>query len=290
MKSSIKLVISGLVVLVMASSSHASEKESTVCGWFKERLYFQLWSSAAPHPDESRIKSFKYIENVKFSTSDNRKLNGYVYRAHSNENGRIDAKGYILVALGNAMIADQMIGELNGFAEKGFDVYVYDYRGYGASEGKRRINAMIEDYKEIIPSLNERYEKNMLYGISLGAAIISNAIGSGVHFDRAVIDSSPSRFSNYGCPEKIDPINNLPEDSSNILVITGQIDGVLKPVMTSEFRLLAERRGAKVFDGKDYAHPFMDLDPAIHQDRVRRVIDFLSGTDSDDSHGKTYQE
>jgi len=60
--------------------------------------------------------------------------------------------------------------------------------------------------------------------------------------------------------------------------------------MTSEFRLLAERRGTKVFDGKDYAHPFMDRDPAIHKDRVRRVIDFLSGTGGDDSHGKTYQE
>lgn len=290
MKPSIKLVISVFVVFVMASSTPASERESTVCGWFKERLYFQLWSSAAPHPDESRIKSFKYIENVKFTTSDNRKLNGYVYRAHSNESGKIDAKGYILVALGNAMIADQMIGELKEFAEKGFDVYVYDYRGYGTSEGKRRINAMIEDYKEIIPSLNERYERNMLYGISLGAAIISNAIGSGVYFDRAVIDSSPSRFSNYGCPEKIDPINNLPEDCSDIFIITGKMDRVLKPAMTTELTVLAERRGAKVFDGKDYAHPFMDRDPAIHQDRIRRVIDFLSGTDDDGFPGKTYEE
>jgi len=93
------------------------------------RLYFQLWSSAAPHPDESRIKSYKHIEKVKFTTSDNKKLNGYVHRAHRNENGKIDAKGYILVALGNAMIADQMIGELKGFTKKEFDVYVYDYRG-----------------------------------------------------------------------------------------------------------------------------------------------------------------
>jgi len=277
MKISIRLVPSVLLVLVMASGSHASERESTVCGWFKERLYFKLWSSAAPNPDESRIKSFKYVENVKFTTSDNRKLNGYVYRAHSNESGKIDTDGYILMALGNAMIADQMIGLLKGFAEKGYDVYIYDYRGYGASEGKRRINAIIEDYKEIIPYLNERYERYMLYGISLGAAIILNAIGSGVHFDRAVIDSSPSRLSNHGCPEKIDPINNLPEDSAKILIITGQIDRVLKPAMTSELRVLAQSRGAKVFDGKGFAHPFMDLDSAIHQDRMRRIIDFLSG-------------
>lgn len=266
----------------MASSSHASERESTVCGWFKERLLFKIWSSVAPNPDESRIKSIMYVENVKFTTSDSKELNGYVYRAHSIENGKIKAKGYILMALGNAMISDQMIGNLKGFAEKGYDVYIYDYRGYGASQGKRRINAMIEDYKEIISTLNERYERNMLYGISLGAAIIANAIGSGVHFDRAVIDSSPSKFSNYGCPEKIDPIKNLPEDASKIMVITGQIDRVLKPAMTSELRVLAESKGAKVFDGKDYAHPFMDRDAAIHEDRMRRVIDFLSGEGRED--------
>ncbi len=282
MKSSIRLVLCVLLVLVMASSSHASKRESTVCGWLKERLYFKIWSSAAPDPDESRIKSSKYVENVKFTTSDSKKLNGYVYRAHSNENGKIKAKGYILMALGNAMIADQMIVHLKGFAENGYDVYIYDYRGYGASEGKRRINAMIEDYKELIPYLNERYERDMLYGISLGAAVILNAIGSGVQFDRAVIDSSPSKFSNYGCPEEIDPINNLPEDASNILIITGQIDRVLKPAMTSELRVLAERRGAKVFDGKDYAHPFMDLDSAIHKDRMTLIINFLNGGGGED--------
>ena len=266
----------------MASSSHASERESTICGWFKERFVFKLWSSVAPNPDESRIKSLKYVDNVKFTTSDNRELNGYVYRAHSNDNGKIKAKGYILMALGNAMISDQMIGHLKDFAERGYDVYIYDYRGYGASEGKRRINAMIEDYKEIIPTLNEHYERNLLYGISLGAAIILNAIGSGVHFDKAVIDSSPSKFSNYGCPEKIDPINNLPKDASKILVITGQIDSVLKPTMTSELRVLAEKSGAKVFDGKDYAHPFMDRDAVIHEERMRRIIDFLNGEGSED--------
>jgi len=277
MQPSIRLVLSVLLLLFMASISHASERESTVCGWFKERFVFKLWSLAAPKPNESRIKTHQYVEHMIFTTSDNKKLSGYVYRAHRNGNGKVDAKGYILVALGNAMIADQMIGEFKDFAEKGYDVYIYDYRGYGNSEGKRRINAIIEDYKEIIPSLNERYEGSMLYGISLGAAVITNAIGSGVQFNRAVIDSSPSRFSNYGCPERIDPVNNLPKDASNILVITGQRDTVIKPTLTSELRILAESRGAKVFDSREYSHPFMDQSSAIHQDRMRRVINFLSG-------------
>ena len=113
MKSSIRLVLSVLLILIMESYLHASERESTVCGWFKERFVFTLWSLAVPSPNESRIKTFKYVENVKFTTLDSKKLNGYVYRAHSTNNGMIKAKGYILMALGNAMIADQMIHKVH---------------------------------------------------------------------------------------------------------------------------------------------------------------------------------
>jgi len=265
-----------LLALITVNMSYASEREITICGWFTERFFFKIWSSIAPSPDESRIQSNPYIENVKFTTSDNRKLNGYVNYARTDVAKGKTVNGYILMALGNAMISDQMIGRINEFSEKGYDVYIYDYRGYGASEGKRRIHAMIEDYKEIISHLNKQYQRTALYGISLGGAILLNAIGSGAQFDRAVIDSSPSKFSTYGCPEEIDPVNNLPDDSSNILIITGQIDQVLRPAMTSQLRELAQSKGAMVFDGKNYAHPFMDVDPAIHKDRMNRVIKFLT--------------
>jgi alpha/beta superfamily hydrolase len=277
MKTIKKISSTFFIILLITGWAAASGRESTVCGSIKEPLLFLIWSSAAPYPDESRVSSLKYVQNIQFITSDKKKLNGYVYRAHDKKKGEIPAKGYILVALGNAMISNQMIKYFKGFSEKGYDVYVYDYRGYGSSEGKRRINAFIEDYKEIIVSLNQKYDRHMLYGISIGGVVIMNAIGSGIDYDSAVIDSTPSRLSPFGCPEKIDPINNLPEDAKKILVITGHADQVLKPAMTSEFRLAAQKNNAKVFDGKEYAHPFMDRSPDIHHDRMALTIRFLSG-------------
>lgn len=266
-----------LLSLLTLSSFASNQRESTICGFFQERFLFWIWSSAAPSPDESRVKHLKYVKNVTFMTSDNKKLSGYVYLAHDKQKNKTRAKGYILMALGNAMISDQMIAEMKKFAQKGYDVYIYDYRGYGNSQGKRRINAIIKDYKEIVTSLNQKYDRHMLYGISLGAAIIMNAIGGGVHYDAAVIDSSPSRFSLYGCPQRIDPIDNLPANASKIFVITGQKDTVLKPNMTSSFRRAAQIKNAKVFDGSDYAHPFMDKSAVVHQKRMEMVLDFLSG-------------
>ena len=87
-----------------ACSAIARERESTVCGIFKEPFLFWLWSSSAPDSDKSRVNSFNHVKNIEFITSDKKKLNGYVYLAHNNLKGEVPAKGYILVALGNAMI------------------------------------------------------------------------------------------------------------------------------------------------------------------------------------------
>lgn len=274
------LFLAVCISLTLTGCASTIERESTVCGVVKERLVFWLWSRSTPDPDESRATSIEHVEHTEFLTSDNKKLNGYVYRSHDNSGNQVPAKGYILVALGNAMIADHMVKYLVSFAAKGYDVYLYDYRGYGSSEGKRRINAIIEDYKEIIASLNEQYDRRLLYGISIGGAVMLNAIGSGAIYDAAVIDSSPSRFSPFGCPKKIDPVNHLPDDSTNLLVITGQLDQVLGPSMTSELRVSAENKNAKVFDGKTYAHPFMDSSFEIHLERMAMIIEFLDSPSS----------
>lgn len=265
-----------LSILIAASSTAvSSDREATVCGWFKERFIFTLWSLAAPTPDKSRVADNPLIVSVDFSTSDNRTLRGYKYLSHDSNNALTEPKGYILMALGNAMIADQMIKYLKSFSQRGYDVYIFDYRGYGLSEGRRRIKAFVQDYKELVEHLDSKYDKHLLYGTSLGGAVIANVIGAGVEYDRAVIDSSPSRFSPYDCPRSIDPVENLPDDASKIMVITGSIDSVLPPDMTDEFRDTAELRGASVFNGPDYAHPFMDGKLSVHNERMNRVINFL---------------
>jgi alpha/beta superfamily hydrolase len=265
-------------LILFASNAAADDKEKTVCGSIQERFLFWLWSSSAPAPDKSRALISPLIEQIQFTTSDNKILRGYKYSSHNKEQKRVPPEGYVLMALGNAMIADQIITSLRYLSSEGYDVYIFDYRGYGNSEGKRRINAIIEDYKEIITSLNFKYDKRLLYGISLGGAVIMNAIGSGVTYDSAIIDSSPSRFSDFGCPERIDPINNLPNDASKIFVITGKKDQVLNSKMTSPFRIEAQRRGASVLDGEDFSHPYMDRNLKAHTARMKLILDYFSKT------------
>jgi alpha/beta superfamily hydrolase len=270
-----------LLSLLVVGNAVADDREKTVCGSIQERFLFWLWSSAAPEPDNDRALISPLIELEEFTTSDGKVLRGYKYVSHNTDMQKTPPKGYVLMALGNAMIADQIITSMQYMSKRGYDVYIFDYRGYGISDGKRRINAMIEDYKEIIPFLNSKYDKHFLYGISLGGAVILNAIGSGVDYDLAVIDSSPSKFSDHGCPESIDPINNLPDEASKIFVITGKKDQVLKTEMTSSLRVEAEKRGAKVLNG-DFSHPYMDRDLDSHNKRIKATLMFFSQAQNGD--------
>ncbi|MET0068971.1 MAG: alpha/beta fold hydrolase [Candidatus Thiodiazotropha sp.] len=263
-------------LIFFVADTTADEREKTVCGSIQEPFLFWLWSSTAPEPDKTRALVSPLVEQTQFTTSDNKLLRGYRYNSHNREEKRIHPEGYVLLALGNAMIADQIIASLKYLSSNGFDVYIFDYRGYGNSEGKRRINAIIEDYKEIIDSLNSQYDKRLLYGVSLGGAVIMNAIGSGVQYDSAVIDSSPSRFSDFGCPEHIDPVNNLPDDASRIFVLTGKKDQVLNSDMTSPLREEARRRGAKVLDGENFSHPYMDRSLEAHRARTKLIQDYFT--------------
>ena len=261
---------------VVRADNDMADREDTICGPIKERFVFWMWSRMAPSPNPARATARSGVEAVSFETGDGRKLSGYKFQAQDQSGRPVEPKGYVLMALGNAMIADQMIGELSGYAHAGYDAYIYDYRGYGLSEGKRRINAIIEDYREIVADLNRDYDRRMLYGVSLGGMVMMNVIGSGIDFDAAVIDSAPSRLSSYGCPESIDPVNHLSEaTASKLLIITGQRDQVLGPKDTRELREKAEALGAKTVDGAEYAHPYMDRDYFVHLERQRLVEEFL---------------
>ena len=90
-----------------------------------------------------------------------------------------------------------------------------------------------------------------------------------------VLDSTPSRLSDYGCPEPHDPISNLPQDCTHILLVVGDNDTVVKPAMSKELVDLARMRGATLFQDPDLAHPFMDKDIRLHQRRMSTNRSFL---------------
>jgi len=251
-------------------SDKQMELETSVCG-IKEPFLFWLWSHAAGRADKSRLAGLEGVEDISFTSQDGRVLRGYRLRGRTEQ-----PRGYLLVLQGNAILADQLIGEFVRYAKSGYDVYMYDYRGYGRSQGKRRLKAIVSDTREILAALNTKsYKRRLVYAFSFGGIVLLDGFDDSLKLDRVVIDSSPSRLSDYGCPKIYDPVMHLPNDCSHFMLISGRRDTVVTPAMSKELLSLAAQRKASVISDVDFAHPFMDPDPSNHQERMKLIEQFL---------------
>jgi alpha/beta superfamily hydrolase len=252
-----------------AALAQEADVESAVCGAIREPFMFWLWRSMAGSPDPKRVTHIKDLEQIHFKTRDATELGGYKLAA-------TNPKGYLLVAQGNAMLADQLAADLQVFRDLGLDVYIFDYRGYGISKGKSRLAAIAADYAEIVSYLNTLgYPKRLLYGISMGGIILLNAVGRSQAYTRFVVDSSPSRISDFGCPERYDPVEHLPKDSSKLMIISGAQDEVVSPWQMDELIRVARSQRGRVLEDKEFSHPYQDSNQAVHRRRQNEVARFL---------------
>jgi alpha-beta hydrolase superfamily lysophospholipase len=248
----------------------APDPEASECGALREPLAFWLFRRGAGNVDAERVVGVAGLERLAYITRDGRRLAGYKL-------GAAVPRGYLLVAQGNATLADQIVRPLQYFRDLGLDVYLYDYRGYGRSGGKSRLRALIADYREIAAQLNARpYRQRFLYGLSMGGVILLNALAEAGDYTALVVDSAPSRISRYGCPKRYDPVERLPADSSRILILAGERDRVVPIARMEELLRVARERGARVRRDAELAHPFMDASAELHRRRFQTVADFLA--------------
>ena len=157
------------------------------------------------------------------------------------------------------MLADQIVLDFQPFADAGYDVFVFDYRGYGRSQGRRRLRAMLSDYRDIITNLDSRgYAFRAFYGMSFGGIVLLDALREDSVDKALIVDSSPSRLSDYGCPREHDPVRNFPPDGAEALVIVGEKDSVVTTAMSRDLVQRAKQAGAQIVEDAQFGHPFMD--------------------------------
>jgi hypothetical protein len=207
-------------------------------------------------------------------------LVGYLIAARDGAEKPVSPRGYVLVFLGNALLAQQTIGDLKVVARQELDVYVFDYRGYGLSQGTPAILDIIDDARELILDLNiskasngSLYEQHLLLGLSAGAVVISMVDGAEKLADRIAFDGAPSRTSidvkflffsvmKLKCPARLDLENSTLPFAKKTLIVQGTKDRVLGVTQVagvqSEFLRTACEKGSTVIQAKGFKHPFQD--------------------------------
>lgn len=109
------------------------------------------------------------FEDVRFTTRDGVSLHGWLVPAPS-------AAGALLFCHGNAGNISHRLDSIRIFHDLGLSVFIFDFRGYGLSEGRPTEEGTYRDAEAAWNYLARRFpdDRIVVYGHSLGAAIAAH--------------------------------------------------------------------------------------------------------------------
>jgi len=146
------------------------------------------------HRDNQRLRQTTYAD-VYFPTSDGLLLHAWHLK------GQTAKQGTILFLHGNAENISTHINNVLWLTECGYDVFAFDYRGYGKSAGHPTIEGVHIDAQAAIEAtlnLTQRDdERIILLGQSLGGAIAVYATANSAQKNRIKVLIVDSAFSDY---------------------------------------------------------------------------------------------
>jgi uncharacterized protein len=117
------------------------------------------------------------FEEATFYSKDGTKLSGWFVPAKG------VAKGTVIHFHGNAQNMTAHFDFVSWLPAEGFNIFVFDYRGYGKSAGRQNRKGVYEDSLAAIDYVRSRKDvqkdKLLIFGQSLGGAQAITAVGSG---------------------------------------------------------------------------------------------------------------
>jgi uncharacterized protein len=205
-------------------------------------------------------------EDVWLRSADGTRLHGWFFRSQSKPES---ATIVYFHGNGGNIFDIGWIGQR--FAKQGFDVLMFDYRGYGASEGN--VGAEADLYADgdaavafVINEKGARPERVVLYGQSLGTAVVVD-VASRQKVGAVVLESGLSSASSVGAvalpwvpkwlhvlaKNRFESARKLARVQAPVLITHGDPDSVIP---TEEGRILFasanEPKKLLIFPGADH--------------------------------------
>lgn len=215
------------------------------------------------YPDNVRYETPDVLgmryEPVQFTSADGTRLSGWFLPAADRKNPK-EAKGTVVHFHGNAQNMSTHWRFVAWLPKQDYNVLVFDYRGYGQSEGKPEPKGVFEDSNAALNYVRSRQdvdpERLFVFGQSLGGTNAIAVVGSGnrAGVKAATIESTFYSYSSiandkfkgagllvsddYAASKYVAAVSPIP-----LLFIHGTADQVI-PVEHSK-RLLADAREPK---------------------------------------------
>ncbi len=141
-------------------------------------------------PDATGIK----YEDIFVATADNLQLHGWKLFSE------VEAEATLLFFHGNAENISTHFANVYWLVAQGYDVYIFDYRGYGHSQGEAELDPIIDDMQLLIGHVLDDLavnQKLIVMGQSLGASLSIYSVAHSQYRDRIAALVSVAAFSDY---------------------------------------------------------------------------------------------
>lgn len=133
-------------------------------------------------------------EDIYLPVGADNKLHGW--KLNTNE----AVKGTVLFFHGNGENISTHIANVYWLTKSGYEVYLFDYRGYGKSDGIPDLDHVISDNELILKYVTERLldgQKLIVIGHSLGASLSIYSVAESVYREKIKLLVSIEAFSDY---------------------------------------------------------------------------------------------
>ncbi|MGP0566551.1 MULTISPECIES: alpha/beta hydrolase [unclassified Nitrospina] len=221
------------------------------------------------------------VEDVWFTASDGTRLHGWYFPA-------IEARATLLFFHGNAGNLTHRVDNIQRLTPLGLNVFIFDYRGYGKSEGAPDEAGILQDaqaaYDTLVKERKVPPDTVILFGRSLGAAFATDV----AHRNPAAALILEAAFTSardmagamfpilpigWAIRSKLNAVDKVPDITIPKLIIHGTGDEVVP------YKL-----GRKLYDAAAEPKAFYDLPGAGHNntyrlggqayfDRIHRFVD-----------------
>lgn len=231
-------------------------------------------------------------EEITFQASDTTQLSGWLIPGQS-------GAPVVLFCMGNAGNISHRLDTLQLLHDLGVAVFIFNYRGYGTSEGKASENGTYHDIAGAMSFLDQRGwppKRTILFGRSLGAAIsLEGSLRTppaGLIMEAAFTSLSAMGRHHYPLLNallgwligaKYNNFEKIADLKSPLLLIHGRNDSICPPIMAEElYKQAPQEKQLLWITGADHNNSFVvggELYRNSLQEAIARWTGFKKETD-----------
>jgi fermentation-respiration switch protein FrsA (DUF1100 family) len=155
------------------------------------QLFFYPEEDYVLTPQELRVR----YQDIYTDARDGTRLHGWLLHAHGKSLARV------LFLHGNAQNIGTHIASVYWLTKEGFDVFLLDYRGYGASQGRPSLEGIHADAEAalqyLVEEMNTDAEGLIVFGQSLGGAVAIHTVARSPYRDKIRALIVEGAFASY---------------------------------------------------------------------------------------------